>query len=415
MMKRLPEKGAAWGDIKEQLQASKIGDLAWRRGRLPLYVYWRDEELSKVAREAASMFFVENGLGKRAFPSVQHLEEEVVAMSLSLLHGGPESAGNFTSGGTESIFLAVKTARDLARSEGKLAGRPKVVVPQSAHPAFDKAAKYLDMDVVRTPLRDDFRADPEALEKAVDQNTVMLVASAPAYPHGVFDPIEDIARIARARKMWMHVDACVGGLLAPFARDVGYDVPPFDFEVDGVTSISADLHKYGFSAKGASVILFADAVWQEHLRFEFSNWPRGKYVTETFLGTRPASPVASAWAVMHYLGAEGYREIARTTMETKARFAEGIAAIAGLQILEPNDLSFLLYRSVDKDVDINAVAEGMTSKGWFVGRCNEPSSIQLMFNPVHAPIVGEYLEDLASVVEEVRTSGRIGVLDENTY
>ncbi|MER9426894.1 aspartate aminotransferase family protein, partial [Mesorhizobium sp. M0317] len=372
MTKRLPERGAAWADIKGRLEASKAGDYAWNRGRLPLYVYWRDEELCQVAREAASMFFVENGLGKRAFPSVQQLEQEVVAMTLGLLNGGAHSVGNFTSGGTESIFLAVKTARDFARAERRIAGRPKVVAPQSAHPAFDKAAHYLDMEVVRTPLRKDFRADLGAMKEAVDENTVMLVASAPAYPHGVFDPVEEIAGIARAKDIWLHVDACVGGLLAPFVRDIGYDVPPFDFSVEGVTSISADLHKYGFTAKGASIVLFADATYQKHLRFHFSDWPRGNYITDTFLGTRAAGPVASAWAVMHYLGAEGYREIARTIMETKARFAEGIAAIAGLEILKPNDLSFLLYRSVDDGVDIDGVAEGMADRGWFVGRCNAP-------------------------------------------
>ncbi|MDX0481919.1 aminotransferase class V-fold PLP-dependent enzyme [Sinorhizobium medicae] len=414
-MKRLPEKGATWVEVKELLQASKTGDSEWKRGRLPLYVYWRDDELCQVAREAASMFFMENGLGKKVFPSVQQLERDVVAMTLDLLNGGPNAVGNFTTGGTESIFLAVKTARDFARKERKAKGRLKIVAPLSAHPAFDKAAHYLDMEVVRTPLRQDFRGDPKAIENAVDDKTVMVVASAPAYPHGVFDPIEDIARIATVKNLWLHVDACVGGMLAPFARDLGYDVPPFDFSVGGVTSMSADLHKYGLTAKGASVVLFKDEKYLDYLRFKFSHWPRGNYVTETFLGTRAASPVASAWAVMHYLGREGYQDIARTTLETKARFEVGISAIRGLEILKPNDLSFLLYRSNDKSVDIDAVAEGMSAKGWFVGRCNAPPSIHLMFNPVHAPVVQEYLNDLASVVDQVRSTGRIGSLDESTY
>lgn len=415
MRMQLPEKGSAWADLKKRLEGTKAGDYAWKRGRLPLYVYWRDEDLYQVARDASSLYFVENALGKRAFPSVQTLEKEVIGMVLGLMQADETAAGNFTSGGTESIFLAVKTARDRARAERPGIGKPGIVLPQSAHPAFDKAAHYLDMNVVRVPLRADFRADVVAMEQAIDGDTVMIVGSAPAYPHGVFDPIEDLARLALEKNIWLHVDACVGGLLSPFVRRLGYHIPPFDFSVRGVTSISADLHKYGFTAKGASLVMFHDADLQKYLRFEFNNWPRGTYATDTFLGTRAASPVASAWAVMNYLGEEGYLDMARTIMDTKAKFAEGIAAVPGLEILEPGELSFLLYRSMDPELDINAVAEGLAEHGWFVGRCLEPSSIQLMFNPVHATIVDEYLGDLASVVDDVRRSGRVGVLDKQTY
>ncbi|MEM7121418.1 MAG: aspartate aminotransferase family protein [Pseudomonadota bacterium] len=415
MTMSLPEKGRAWPELKEQMVGAKADDYAWERGRLPLYVYWRDEELGQVAREASSLFFVENGMGKRAFPSVQKLEQDVITMVLGLMQAGPAAAGNFTSGGTESIFLAVKTARDFARARRPDIGKPRIVLARSAHPAFNKAAHYLDMDVIRVPLRDDFRADVDAMANALDDNTVLIVGSAPAYPHGVFDPIEALADLARAHDLWLHVDACVGGLLSPFVRRLGYDIPPFDFAVDGVTSMSADLHKYGFTAKGASVLMFHDKSLQEHLRFTFDEWPRGIYATDTFLGTRPASPVASAWAVMNYLGEEGYLDIARTTMTTKARFAQGLAAIPGLEVLEPNELSFLLYRSNDPDLNIDAVADGMTERGWFVGRCVEPPSIQLMFNPVHAEIIGEYLDDLAIVVDQVRSTGRVGVLDKATY
>ncbi|NIA70439.1 aspartate aminotransferase family protein [Pelagibius litoralis] len=415
MTTHFPKNGSTWVDLKQQLEATKADDYAWKRGRLPLYVYWRDEELYQVARDAYSLFFIENGLGKLAFPSVQKLEREVIGMVLHLLQADEAAGGSFTAGGTESIFQAVKTARDHARAERPGIGRPRIVVPQSAHPAFNKASHYLNMDVVRIPLGADFRADVAAMERAVDDDTIMIVGSAPAYPHGVFDPIEDLARLAMAKGVWLHVDACVGGLLAPFVRRLGYDIPPFDFAVNGVTSISADLHKYGFAAKGASLILFHDAGLQKYQRFKFSDWPRGTYATDTFLGTRPAGPVASAWAVINYLGEEGYLNIARTIMATRAKFAEGIAAILGLEVIEPSDLSFLLYRSVDPELDINAIAEKMAERGWFVGRCTEPSAIHLMFNPVHATIVDEYLEDLASVVSHVRRSGRVGVLDENTY
>ncbi len=415
MKKQLPRQGSGWSSLRERLKAAKVDDLDWKRGRLPLYVYWRDDELFEVARDAASEFYAENGLGKRAFPSAQKLEREVVDLVLGLMHADEAAAGNFTSGGTESVFLAVKTARDHARKNRSGVDHPNIVLPQTAHPAFDKAAHYLDVKSVRVPIRADFRADVAAMERAVDDQTILMAGSAPAYPHGVFDPIEDLADLATRMDLWMHVDACVGGMLSPFVRRLGYDVPEFDFAVDGVSSISVDLHKYGFSAKGASTLLFRNAKLQECLGFQFSNWPRGDYATDTFLGTRPAGPVASAWAVMNYLGEEGYLGIARTTMETKARFAEAIAALPGLQVLEPNDLSFLLYNSTDPGLNIDAVAEGLAARGWFVGRSVEPSAIHLMFNPVHAGIVDEYIDDLSDVADEVRRSGRIGVLEQQTY
>lgn len=411
---RLPRNGRCWSEVRAQLEAAKADDYAWNRGRLPLYVYWGSAELGQVAREASSLFFVENGLGKRAFPSVQTLERDVVDMVLGLMNGGGTAVGNFTSGGTESIFLAVKAAREHARETRGLR-RAEIVAPRSAHPAFNKAACYLDMTVVRAPLGRDFRADIAAMRDAITPSTAMLVVSAPAYPHGVFDGIEAAADLARAHGLWLHVDACVGGMLAPFARQLGYDVPPFDFSIEGVTSLSVDLHKYGYAAKGASVVMFRDATLQRHLRFQFADWPRGNYVTDTFLGTRPGSPVASAWAVMNYLGEEGYLDLARTTMETRARFAEGIASIHGLEVLQPGDLSFLLYHSIDPAVDINAVAEGMAECGWFVGRCNEPPSIHLMFNPIHADITDEYLRDLRSVTEHVRETRQTAALDMHTY
>lgn len=414
-MMTIPKNGSSWSDLRSQLEVAKSNDYAWKRGRLPLYVYWGGEELCRVAREASSLFFIENGLGKRAFPSVQKLERDVVSMVLSLMNADTSAGGNFTSGGTESIFLAVKAARDRARAVHPGLGRAEIVAPRSAHPAFDKAASYLEMEVVRIPLQDNFRADVAAMRDAITRNTVMLVASAPAYPHGVFDPIEEAASVALEKNIWLHVDACVGGMLAPFASRLGYDVPPFDFSLDGVTSISVDLHKYGYSAKGASVVMFHDAGLQRYLRFHFSDWPRGTYLSETFLGTRPGSPVASAWAVMNYLGEKGYLDLARTTMTTRSRFAEGIAKIPGLAVLEPGDLSFLLYQSTDPAVDINAVADGMAERGWFVGRCNEPPAIHLMFNPVHADIADEYLEDLKLVIGQVRDSRRAGVMDQHTY
>jgi sphinganine-1-phosphate aldolase len=254
---KLPLLGTPWQELSDQLQSAKTKDLDWRAGRLPPYVYWRDDELHHVSTGAYAAYFVENGLGRRAFPSVAKLENDVIGMGLDLLQAPDEAAGSFTSGGTESIFQAVKTCRDRARAERRLpAGtREQLVVPRSAHPAFNKAAHYLDLDVVRVPLGADFRADAAAMERAIDARTIMIVGSAPSYPHGAFDPIEALASIAEKHGLWLHVDACVGGMLAPFMRALGEPIPAFDFAVPGVTSISVDLHKYGFAAKGAALLL----------------------------------------------------------------------------------------------------------------------------------------------------------------
>jgi glutamate/tyrosine decarboxylase-like PLP-dependent enzyme len=241
----MPADGTDPGVLLNRLRDLKQGDYAWRQGRVPLYVYHHTDELLQLSQQAYLEFFTENALGQgKAFPSVLTLEREVVGMALDLLGGGPRSGGTFTSGGTESIFLAVKAARDRAGID-----RPKLVVPQSGHATISKAASYLGVEVVRTSLRSDLRADVDALATAIDDRTIMLAASAPDYPHGVFDPIAEIGALAANHALWFHVDACVGGFLAPFARDIGHPIPPFDLSVPGVSSLSADIHKYGFAAK----------------------------------------------------------------------------------------------------------------------------------------------------------------------
>lgn len=414
-MRNLPKNGTDWTTLKHALDEAKQDDYDWRGGRLPLYVYYLDDDLLRVATEAYTLYFTENALGMRAFPSLKRLEAEVIEMGLSLFHADSRAGGVFTSGGTESIFLAVKTARDHARAERSNVRRPNLLVPHTAHPTFNKAAHYLGVDVIRVPEGRDFRADVPAMRGAITPETIMLVGSAPSYPHGVFDPIADLGQVALERDLWLHVDACVGGFLAPFVKQLGYEIPPFDFEVPGVTSLSADLHKYGFSAKGASLVLFRDAELKRYLRFEFRDWPRGVYSTETFSGTRAGGAIAAAWAVMNYLGEEGYRRIAGIIMETKARLVAGIQEIDGLTVYEPSDLSIVLYGSIDPAVDINAVADRMAARGWFVGRCLDPAAIHLGLNPVHATVIDSYLTGLRQVVLEARHGGEVGVVDERTY
>jgi sphinganine-1-phosphate aldolase len=255
----LPTKGMSPAAVLEQLQAHRGQDVDWKGGRTFSLVYYAGEQVMQLLHDAYAMFMAENGLSPMAFPSLKQMENEVVAMTAHMLHGGDAAAGSMTSGGTESIFMAMKTAREWSRKHRPDVAKPKIVAPVSAHPAFVKSAHYLDMQIEFTPLRDDWRADPGAIEAAIDDDTAIVVGSAICYPYGVVDPIEEIAAIADDRGILMHVDGCLGGFMLPFVSKLGYDVPIWDFRAKGVTSISADVHKYGYAAKGASTVTYRDA------------------------------------------------------------------------------------------------------------------------------------------------------------
>ncbi len=314
----MPEKGKDWAALKAEMTERAQGDVKWRDGKTAVYVFNAGPDVAEVQKEAYTMFMSENGLGPMAFPSSKQMEDEVVGMGLSLLHAPEGGAGNITSGGTDSITMAVKTARDHARKEKGVTGRCNIVAPWSAHPAFDKAAKMMEIEIRRVPCAD-LVADVAAMEKAVDANTIMLVGSAPCFPYGLIDPIAALGEMAERKGLWLHVDACVGGYIAPFVRMNGADIPPFDFAVPAVHSMSADLHKYGYCAKGASTVLFRSDALRAHMIFDCADWPGGRMVTPTLAGTRPGGAIAAAWAVMNFLGVEGYR--AKHKLVTDARAA----------------------------------------------------------------------------------------------
>jgi len=400
MTKGLPERGRPWAELAGVMADLKRDDLDWRGGRHAAFVWHAGDEVERVAREAYALFMTENGLGLRVFPSLRRMEGEVVAMVAGLVGGDAAVRGHMTSGGTESIFLAAHAAREWARRHRLDVAAPEIVAAFSAHPAIDKAAHYLGMRVVRVPTGADFRADTAAMAAAVTPRTVMCYASAPTYSLGVVDPVAALGALAQSRGLWLHVDACVGGILGPFVRELGYPVPAFGLDLPGVASLSADLHKSGYAAKGASVILYRDAEREAAGRYEFSDWPTGLYAVPTFAGTRPGGAIAAAWAVMHFLGAEGYRRIAAVVMEARERLVAGLARIEGLHLWGRPDLWAVAYGS--EDVDIHAVADAMTTRRWSVGRVRTPPGIHLMLTPVHAPIVEAYLADLEAAVAAVR-------------
>lgn len=414
-MTTIPARGLPREAILAELEARKRGDRSWREGRLAVYFYWLDEELERVQQQAYLAYWTENNLGQRAFPSLKSLEDEVIGMALSLLGGGASSGGTFTSGGSESIFLAMMAARNRARAQRGVT-RPNIVLPNSAHLTFDRAAEALGLEARRVPIGPDLRVDAAAMAARMDADTVALVGSAPNYPFGTFDPIGGLAALAKERDVWMHVDACVGGFLAPYVRRLGHDVPPFDLSVPGVTSLSADIHKHGMAPKGASLLLVTDAADREWHRFESRAWQRGPYVAYTTQGTRPGGAVAAAWAAMNHLGDEGYLRCARLIMEAKAIMTAGIAAIPGLEVLAPSDLGIFVWRSVDPGLDIGKVAAAMDAEGWLVGRQQEPDGIHLHLNPIHRRYAEDYVAAVSRAVAAARAGegARIGA-NERTY
>jgi len=399
-MTRFRDSGTSWSELERHMEDLRHGDVDWRRGRAPLHVYYAGADVMEVAQRAFVLFMDANALAPAAFPSVAKMEREVIDATLDLLNASANAGGSLTSGGTESIILAMKAARDHRWAQQTVRGHLEVVLPRSAHPAFDKAAHLLGMKAVRVPLTPEFRADTDQIAAAISDQTVMLVASAPSLPYGVMDPVDEIAAIAVERNLWLHVDACIGGFLAPFVKKLGYDVSAFDFGVRGVRSISADLHKYGYAAKGASVLLYSSGEFHEYQFSQISDWPKGIYRTPSICGTRSGGAIAAAWAVMNYLGRDGYLALARRVMSTRQRLFEGIRAIPGLALIGEPPLATFAFTS--EDVDIFAVADEMAQTGWYISRLAEPHGIHQMVTLAHEAAADEYLDDLGRAVERVR-------------
>ena len=392
----MPVSGIPWDALQEQLIELKSNDVDWARGKAAVFVHYAGEKALSVAKQAYALYFSENGLGKRAFPSLERLERDVIDMGLDLLNGPPSSTGFMTTGGTESIFMAVKAARDRFLTVRHPSRTPEIILAQSAHPAFDKAAHFLRLKTIRTPLSEEFCADPSEFQKHINENTAMIVGSAPAYPHGVIDPIESLAGLAQEHAIWMHVDACVGGYFAPFVRMLGVDLPEFDFNVPGVSSISADLHKYGYTAKGASTLFFVDASLAKYADYHFEDWPRGVYHTQTLVGTRPGGAIAAAWAVMNYLGIDGYKEVARRITDCREYLQDELRN-RGFSVWGDPKLSILAWGHEDRN-KITLIGDSLSKSGWLVGYLTAPPGIHLMLNATHPDSVHDYLRDIDNAI-----------------
>jgi sphinganine-1-phosphate aldolase len=321
-------------------------------------------------------------------------------MVAELLHGGAAAAGFMTSGGTESILLAVKAARGRGRERGVAA--PEMILPATAHASFEKAAEDYGVVSIRVPVRGDFRADPRAMAQRVTPNTVLLVASAPAYPQGVIDPVEEIAAVADAAGVNCHVDACMGGITLPMMERLGYPIPPFDFRVPGVTSMSVDLHKYGYTAKGASVLLHRNRELRRHQTFATENWLGGLYASPGILGTRSGGPIAAAWAVMNHLGEEGYLRLTQAARAATEALLAGLRATEGVRVLGEPDATHAAF-TIER-ADPFAVGKALAKRGWFVDQQKPPPSLHCTVNAVHGPVIGVFLAVLRECIAEVRAT-----------
>ena len=404
----LPERGLPRDEVMRQLVAMKQGDQDWRGGRVFSLVYSAGDEVHELLQDALSLYSAENGLNVLAFPSIATMQHDIVSITATLLGADDPTAGGsvegyLTSGGTESLLQAVKTARDVGRERG--IARPSVVAGESAHAAFTKAADYFDVDLVRVPVGDDFRTSAAALADACTEDTILVVGSAPSYPHGVIDPIADIADLARGRGILCHVDACMGGYLLPFLTELGRVDIPFDFRLPGVTSVSADVHKYGYASKGVSVILYRTHELARKQVFATTDWLGGFYASTAVAGTRPAGPIAAAWAAFMHIGHQGYLELTRTAHDAARALRSGIESVPGLTVRGDPPATVLAFGARDPEsLDIFAVGERLASQGWYLDRQNRPDSLHATVHAGSAATVPSLVEDLRRAVSTVGSS-----------
>lgn len=399
---RLPQHGRDRQEIlREMAELAALEESRWRDGLVSGAVYHGDAEHIDFLSRVYALHSQVNPLHADLWPSASKYEAEIVAMTAAMLGGeGGDVCGTVTSGGTESILLAMKAYRDRARIERRTR-RPEIVAPTTAHVAFDKAARSFGMKIIRVQVGTDFRADVAATAEAITPNTVVVVGSAPTFPHGVVDPIEQLSEIARRRGIGFHTDACLGGFVLPWARELGYDVPGFDFRLPGVTSMSADTHKYGYAAKGTSVVLYRGAELRRRQYFTATDWPGGLYFSPTLAGSRPGALSAACWAAMVATGADGYREATRRILETGTEIRRAVEEIPELHVLG-DPLWIVAFAS--GQLDIYRVMDRMSEVGWNLNGLHRPPAVHLCVTLRHTqPGVAErFAADLHDAVAYVK-------------
>ncbi len=404
-MKRIPNKGLNEEKLLDLLQGFREKDLRWRSGKVLGYVYYAGKLAEEIGKKAYMEYLTENGLDPTSFPSLLKMENEVVTMCAAHVNGDKNTVGSFTSGGTESILMAVKTARDYTRSKKPEITQPEMLMPATAHAAFHKAARYFDVKPVLVPVDGKtFKADVDATRKAINSNTILMVGSAPSYAHGVVDPIPELAELARENDILFHTDACVGGFMLPYLRQLGEPVVDFGFEVPGVTSLSMDLHKYGYTPKNASLVLYRDKSLRRKQIFACANWPGYTVVNGAAQSSKTGGPLAAAWAVLHFLGDEGYLKIAKETMAATRTLAESIDKMAELEILAKPEMFMFSVKS--DTVNVFHIIDEMKERGWYIqpqlAFQNSPKNFHISVNMSNVDHVADLLVVLKESVDAAK-------------
>lgn len=419
----MPATGVPAEELFARMELFREGDLDTKGGRTWAYVYDPGRpDVDEVAKRALVAWYDENSLDPTVYPSLLRFENEVVGMARAHLRGDDKVVGNFTSGGTESCMMAVKAARDHHRhhhgdERARGDGRLNLVLPVTAHPAFHKGARYFDLELRTVPVdTKTWKADPAAMADAVDENTVMIVGSAVSYAHGVVDPIPELGRLALDRGILLHVDGCIGGFVLPYLRRLGEEVTDFDFTVPGVTSMSMDFHKYGYCPKGASVVLYRDPAVRRHQIFAASSWTGYTVINTTFQSTKSGGPLAATWAVLNYLGDDGFMEIFRRTREARDAIVAGLGEIPELEVMGRPEASLVAVTSATEDgpdgptdrVNVFDVCDRMRERRWFVqpqlGFAGSKANIHFSVGGSSLPLVPELIADLADAVDEAKAS-----------
>jgi glutamate/tyrosine decarboxylase-like PLP-dependent enzyme len=401
----LPRQGMTREAIFERLAAFRQDDIKWQEGRTYGYVFDPGAEVMAVGKAAYNEFLSENGLDFTVFQSLLRLERDLAAFGARHLRGDDQVVGNFTSGGTESILLAVKAARDAYRHTHPRIKTPEMILPATAHAAFHKAAHYLGVKAVTVSVDPQtFRADVATVQAAITADTIMIVGSAPSYAHGVVDPIADLAALAEKNGLWMHTDACMGGFLLPYFQRLGEPVADFDFSVPGVTSISMDLHKYAYTPKGASLVLYRDKSYRRHQIFACSRWIGYTIVNNAVQSSKSGGPMAAAWAVLNYVGDDGYLDIARRKLAAVQKITAGIDRIDGLRLVTRPDMCLISFTS--DEVNVFHIIDEMNQRGWYIQPSlsfdNSPAHIHLSVSASNVGWEEDLLANLAECVDIAR-------------
>lgn len=392
-------EGVSAENVFDEMESFRSEDVRWRDGRVFTLAYSAGPDVLAVAEEAYRRFSGENALNTAAFPSLKRMQNDVVDTVAGWVHGNETTAGFMTSGGTESLVLVVRAAVKRAEREGRLTGTPNMVLPTSAHAALEKGADYFGVETRRVAVQDDWRADVDAMSNAIDNNTILIVGSAPQYPQGVIDNIPAIAQLAIHHNINCHVDACMGGVTLPYMEKLGEVVAPWDFRVDGVTSISVDLHKYGYASKGSGVLLHRDKQLRNDQVFMTDNWLGGLYGSSGILGTKSGGSIASSWAVMRYLGDDGYMRVTRNARTSALAMAAHINNTEELVMRAQPDSTLLAFGARDeKRHDVFALADALLQRGWYFDRQGPPSTLHLTVHAGHESTYARFLHDIDECV-----------------